>query len=84
MQMMFCLASTPVEWDIWFTLLRIAEKRKAYQPSIYATMTAVFLVMASTDVYEFFDCKLVQMNWKAVDGGSYEAQSNITGFSFAL
>jgi hypothetical protein len=84
MQTMFCLAAIPVKWAICFTLLRIAEKRKAYQWSIYAIMTAVFLVMASTTVYEFFHCTPIEMNWKAVEGGSCKAQSNITGFSFAL
>jgi hypothetical protein len=80
---MFCLAAIPVKWAICFTLLRIAEKRKAYQISIWIIMAMVFLVMASTTVYEFFHCTPIQMNWKAV-GGSCKAQSNITGFSFAL
>ncbi|KAJ4343087.1 hypothetical protein N0V95_006784 [Ascochyta clinopodiicola] len=44
MQTMFCLAAIPVKWAICFTLLRIAEKRKAYQWSIYVVMAAVFLI----------------------------------------
>ncbi|EAT91922.2 hypothetical protein SNOG_00427 [Parastagonospora nodorum SN15] len=81
---MFCLAAIPVKWAICFTLLRIADKRRAYMWSIYAIMAAVFLVMASTTVYEFFHCTPIQMNWKKVPGGSCKPQSNITGFSFAL
>lgn len=84
MQTMFCLASIPVKWAICFTLLRIAENRKVYEWSIYMVMAAVFLVMTSTTVYEFFHCTPIQMNWKVVEGGSCHAQSNITGFSFAL
>ncbi|KZM18930.1 uncharacterized protein EKO05_0006682 [Ascochyta rabiei] len=84
MQTMFCLAAIPVKWAICFTLLRIADKRKIYQWSIYAIMAAVFLVMASTTIYEFFHCTPIQMNWEAVEGGFCKAQSNITGFSFAL
>jgi len=84
MQTMFCLASIPVKWAICFTLLRIAENRKVYEWSIYMIMAAVFLVMASTTIYEFFHCTPIQMNWKVVEGGSCHAQSNITGFSFAL
>jgi hypothetical protein len=84
MQTMFCLASIPVKWAICFTLLRIAENRRAYEWSIYMVMAAVFIVMASTTIYEFFHCTPIQMNWKVVEGGSCKAQSNITGFSFAL
>ncbi|KAJ4380995.1 hypothetical protein N0V86_003342 [Didymella sp. IMI 355093] len=52
MQTMFCLAAIPVKWAICFTLLRIAENRRAYQISIWIVMAMVFLVMASTTVYD--------------------------------
>ncbi|RYN61063.1 hypothetical protein AA0114_g858 [Alternaria tenuissima] len=84
MQTMFCLAAIPVKWAICFTLLRIANGKKAYEWSIYAIMAAVAAVMASTTIYEFFHCTPIAMNWRAVEGGSCKAQSNITGFSFAL
>lgn len=100
MQTMWCLAAIPVKWAICFTLLRIANKQWVYVWSIYACMTAVALVMASTTIYEFFHCtpvayafeivlhelnaNIFSMNWKAIPGGSCKAQSNITGFSFAL
>jgi hypothetical protein len=84
MQTMFCLAAIPVKWAICFTLLRIAEKKKIYEWSIYMVMAAVAMVMASTTIYELFHCTPIQMNWKVVEGGSCKAQSNITGFSFAL
>jgi hypothetical protein len=84
MQTMFCLASIPVKWAICFTLLRIADTKRGYKWAIYAIMAAVAIVMASTTIYEFFHCTPIQMNWKAVEGGSCKAQSNITGFSFAL
>ena len=84
MQTMFCLAAIPVKWAICFTLLRIADKKKIYVFSIYAIMAAVAIVMAGTTIYEFFHCTPIAMNWKAVEGGSCKAQSNITGFSFAL
>lgn len=81
---MFCLAAIPVKWAICFTLLRIAEGRRVYEITIYIIMAAVAGVMASTTIYEFFHCTPLQMNWKPVEGGSCKAQSNITGFSFAL
>ncbi|KAF2125297.1 hypothetical protein P153DRAFT_378779 [Dothidotthia symphoricarpi CBS 119687] len=81
---MWCLAAIPIKWAIAFTLLRIANKRKAYQWSIYVMMAAVAIVMASTTMYEFFHCKPIPMNWRTVEGGSCLPQSNITGFSFAL
>ncbi|CAO2656027.1 Nn.00g048300.m01.CDS01 [Neocucurbitaria sp. VM-36] len=84
MQTMYCLAAIPVKWAICFTLLRIADKKKVYVWSIYAVMAAVAVVMASTMIYEFFHCTPIAMNWKAVEGGSCKAQSNITGFSYAL
>jgi hypothetical protein len=84
MQTMFCLAVIPVKWAICFTLLRIVNGKKAYEWSIYATMAAVAAVMTSMTIYEFFHCTPIAMNWKAVEGGSCKAQSNIIGFSFAL
>jgi hypothetical protein len=84
MQTMFCLASIPVKWAICFTLLRIADTKKGYKLVIYAIMASVAIVMASTTIYEFFHCTPIQLNWKVVEGGSCKAQSNITGFSFAL
>lgn len=84
MQTMFCLAAIPVKWAICFTLLRIAGDKKAYRWSIYVVMAAVAIVMASTTIYEFFHCTPIAMNWRAAPGGTCKAQSNITGFSFAL
>jgi hypothetical protein len=84
MQTMFCLAAIPVKWAICFTLLRIADQKRGYKIAIYVIMAAVAIVMASTTIYEFFHCTPIQMNWKAVPGGSCKAQSNIMGFSFAL
>jgi hypothetical protein len=84
MQTIFCIATIPVKWAICFMLLRIAHNRTAYVWAIYANMAAVAVVMASTTIYEFFHCSPIQMNWRAVEGGSCKAQSNITGFSFAL
>ncbi|KAF1846395.1 uncharacterized protein K460DRAFT_386647 [Cucurbitaria berberidis CBS 394.84] len=81
---MFCLAAIPVKWAICFTLLRIANKKKAYVWATYVVMAAVAIVMASTTIYEFFHCTPIEMNWKAVPGGSCKPKSNITGFSFAL
>jgi hypothetical protein len=84
MQTMFCIAAIPVKWAICFMLLRIANNRTVYVWAIYANMAAVAVVMALTTIYEFFHCSPIQMNWRAVEGGSCKAQSNITGFSFAL
>ncbi|OAG04639.1 uncharacterized protein CC84DRAFT_1094201 [Paraphaeosphaeria sporulosa] len=86
MQTMWCLAAIPVKWSICFTLLRIANKQLLYTIPIYCCMGAVFLVMTSTTIYEFFHCDPVAMNWKPtkIPNGHCNAQSNITGFSFAL
>ncbi|KAF2011409.1 hypothetical protein BU24DRAFT_435871 [Aaosphaeria arxii CBS 175.79] len=83
---MWCLAAVPIKWAVCFTLLRIANKQKVYVISIYFAMASVFIVMVSTTIYEFFHCDPIAMNWKPtkIEGGHCKAQSNITGFSFAL
>ena len=56
MQTMWCLAAVPVKWAICFTLLRISNYKRLYAIPIYISMAAVFVVMVSTTVYEFFHC----------------------------
>ncbi|TID20967.1 hypothetical protein E6O75_ATG05732 [Venturia nashicola] len=80
----WCFTVVTIKCSIAFALIRICNRKRWIEWTIYASVAACFIVIGGTGVYLYFRCNPVQKNWIPTLPGVCQERSIQTVLLYAV